>query len=121
MTKEGKGAWLLAFFAIGAVCSVFAMVEIYEADKANKDVASEPRVVKIKEVVGTVVGGPQIVTGNPLIGYAVYVEELRGMVALSAEKCPPLANGQKVAMFQKDALGLSEWYTFIRYEYLEGG
>jgi hypothetical protein len=72
----------------------------------------EPRVLKIKEVVGRVVGGPQIVTGSPLIGYAVYVEELKGMRALHATQCPLIESGQRVVMYQKDTL--SDWYTFLR-------
>lgn len=70
---------------------------------------------KPTEFTGQIVGGPQIVTGSPLIGYAVHVEELKGIVALYATQCPLLANGQRVIMGQTKSFPKSEWYTFIRY------
>lgn len=108
------GALAVGLLAVAAVGSYFGGdCNIgHPAQAAPK----EPRVIKIKEVVGTVVGGPQIATGSGLIGYVVYVKELDGMVVLHARQCPQLGHGQRVVMFQSDPLELSEWYTFIRYE-----
>lgn len=78
-----------------------------------------PGVAKTREVVGTVVGGPQIVSGNPLIGYAVRIEETKTWGALHADGCPPqLESGSHVVMYQgKKRVGIlgSNWYIFLRY------
>lgn len=84
------------------------------ANRMKKEAPREPtapRVIKIERVVGQVVGAPQIVTGSALIGYTVYVEARKSMVALHAKQCPPLTNGQRVVMYQDGKL--SDWYTFL--------
>ena len=115
MRNQKSGMFTL--ICLAALIAVFAWYGAEEKSKKFvKQVQSEqPPVVKIKEVIGQVVGGPQIVTGSPLIGYAVYIQDTKSWGALHANGClPGLGNGQRVVMHQKDTLG--EWYTFLRYE-----
>lgn len=115
MRSQKKGMYALMVIAVCVALPVwFGTHEKQKEDSAQKRTES-PRVIKVKEVVGHVVGGPQIVTGSPLIGYAVYVEGSKSWGALYANGCPPqLENGQRVVMYQKDTIG--DWYTFLRYE-----
>lgn len=104
MTRDQKAAGIiLCVVCVIAISGVLLGGKMSTARKAG-----------FKEVSGQVVGGPQIVAGSPLIGYAVYIDELKGMVALNAEQCPPLSNGQRVVMHQRLA-PRSAWYTFLRY------
>ncbi|AKM78545.1 MAG: hypothetical protein UY31_C0018G0005 [Candidatus Wolfebacteria bacterium GW2011_GWE1_48_7] len=104
-------------FVLICLAALIAVFTWYGAGEKNKEDTAQAAAsdVKVKEVVGQVVGGAQIVSGSPLIGYAVYIEETKTWGALHANGCPPqLGNGSRVVMYQKGTLG--EWYTFLRYE-----
>ena len=104
-------------FTLICLAALIAIFHWYGAGEKSKEDTAQAAAsdVKIKEVIGQVVGGPQIVTGSPLIGYAVYIQDTKSWGALHANGClPGLGNGQRVVMHQKDTLG--EWYTFLRYE-----
>lgn len=107
-----KGKYgVVALIVIAAIMAIGLSLAARQMKKETPQGPTAPRVIKIERVVGQVVGAPQIVTGDPLIGYTVYVETLKGMVALHAKQCPPLANGQRVVMYQDGRL--SDWYTFL--------